>query len=77
MRKPKPGQLRARWRATKKTGGDLVYRWGEDVDLEDVFLLNAALAEGQDPTGLVFELRRRGYDLATLRFSVEKRKEAT
>lgn len=83
--KAKPGQLVARW--GKVEGNiDLCYAWGPGVDRSDARLLNTVLSgERYRPSmknypgyevGPSFfdELESRGYDLTTLKFSVEKKK---
>ena len=70
----KPGQLRA---AYGRCDGDLdlVYAWGgEGAQKADSRILMRALEENPvfDGKTLVKELVERGYDITTLKFSIEK-----
>jgi hypothetical protein len=59
------GKLQAYWHEGEN---DLCYNWGEGVPKGDAWMLDHQFK------GLAEELRRRGYDLGTLRFSVSKEK---
>lgn len=81
--KAKPGQLVAGW---GKSDGmvDICFAWGDGVSRSDAHLLNTVFASKRfRPTGisdyettpsLIKELESRGYDITTLKFSVEKKK---
>lgn len=78
--KAKPGQLKAQW---GKVDGmdDLCYAHGDGVPRVDARLLHNALTaeryQAFDNTwSLSFcdELEARGYDLTTLKFSIEKKR---
>lgn len=72
-----------RWSAIDPSlRGDLVYVWGEGCSKADGALLNCALGVGEwDPLAkcerpsFLAELVARGYDISTLRFSVQKKRE--
>ena len=76
--KAKPGQLIAKWgRPDSGEPPDLVYAWGGDgAASADGRILAAALENSPvfEERGLRAELERRGYDITTLRFSVEVKK---
>lgn len=83
--KAKKGQLVDKW--GKVDGGfpDLCYAWGEGCDRADGRLLHWALAterchpDTEAPLGVEFtpsftdELVKRGYDLTTIKFSIQKK----
>ena len=64
----------------KYSAPDLCYAWGEGVPSCDARLLDSALTGKRhhpvgdiwDP-GFLEELEKRGYDLTTLKFSVQKK----
>jgi hypothetical protein len=73
----KPGQLRAGWaRPGPREMPDLCYAWGgEGAAKSEGRLLSEAL-EGNtvfEGRSLREELERRGYDIKTLKFSIEKK----
>ncbi len=73
----KPGQLRAGW-ARPEPGGppDLCYAWGgAGADKSDVRIVSEAIEAAHICGGssLRFELERRGYDITTLKFSIERK----
>lgn len=89
--KAKPGELMARWgREDRYSGPDVVFAWGDGVPSCDARLVNTVLCNdrfypaGMDkPLGtyrteqsFVAELEARGYDIATLRFSIRKKQTA-
>lgn len=82
--KAKPGELVARW---GKVDGmvDVCYNWGDGIGKCDASLLNTVIAckrfrpSLNNPGGyeadpsFLDELTARGYDLTTLRFSIQKK----
>ena len=77
--KAKPGELKAQWGKLPHDTPDMCYAWGEGVNRADARLLSNALGGknylpglGLEPS-LIDELEKRGYDLTTLRFSVQKK----
>lgn len=79
--KPKKGFLTASWGRTRRDDNpDLCYTWGEDCSKADSYLLHYILCSGAfDPNSqklepsLKEELERRGYDITTLKFSIQKK----
>jgi hypothetical protein len=82
----KPGELKAVWgRAERGDAPDIVYAWGEGVNRADGRMLHNALSgERLRPTmknlggyevdkSFLEELENRGYDLTTLKFSIQKK----
>lgn len=78
--KAKPGQLKAQW---GKVDGmvDLCYAWGDGVSKSDGHFLNTILtSQRYHPigdswsSGFIDEMTSRGYDITTLKFSIEKKK---
>lgn len=73
----KPGQLLARYgRADRYSRPSIVYAWGAGGAAKpDSRILCAALEEIAvcDGRSLADELERRGYDLTTLRFSIQRK----
>lgn len=69
--KPKGPQLLARW---SKRERDLLFKWDEGCSKSDGGLLHSFLTfiQWPDNKSLVDELKARGYDLTTLRFSIRK-----
>lgn len=74
--KAKPGQLLARYgRASRGQDLEICYAWGgRGADSPDARILSNALEEVPVFGGrsLSEELTRRGYDITTLRFSIER-----
>jgi hypothetical protein len=69
----KPGRLAARWDRREK---DFLFQRGEGVDRADGHLLYNSLGHVKTIGGqrtLLEELEARGYDMTTLRFSIDKR----
>ena len=71
-------RLSARW---SKRECDILYSWGSGVSKADAALLHHTLTSKHhmpmDDTwapGFIEELEARGYDLTTLRFSIDKKK---
>ena len=64
----KAGRLQAFWNSRER---DLYFNHGEGIGKCDAYLLNGHLT-----MGLMRELEKRGYDLDTLRFSVDKKEKA-
>lgn len=77
----KPGELLARWgkeEPGRGHGADIVYAWGDGCDRSDPRCLAAALGDRRrydmGPERSLFELlEARGYDITTLRFSIQKK----
>jgi hypothetical protein len=73
----KPGELIARWgRPGPREKPDLVYAWGADGACKsDGRILSEALEriDVMEGRGLRAELEARGYDITTLRFSIQKK----
>ena len=69
--KPKCPQLSARWSRREK---DILFDWDDGIGKPDGHLLYYYLCCLTSPDGktLVGELKARGYDITTLRFSVRK-----
>lgn len=80
-RSAKPGELLVQWGVAER--GDapaLVYSWGaQGASKQDGNLLcwvleeKRALGDMTDGRSLAVELERRGYDLTTLRFSIQQK----
>jgi hypothetical protein len=77
----KPGELLARWGRADGEGPDVCFAWGDWCEKGDSFLLWAMLSgpryrptmdgfRGEQP--FIEELKALGYDITTLRFSVQK-----
>lgn len=73
-----PGKLVARW---SKRERDVLYDWGDGVSKSDASFLNTILTGKRhhpfDDTwspGFIEDMEARGYDISTLRFSIQKRK---
>lgn len=78
--KAKPGELKAQWGKLKYDRPDLCYVWGEGVPKCDASLLDYALTgkrhhpmDDSWSPGLIEELEKRGYDITTLKFSIQKK----
>lgn len=81
----KPGQLRMAWgRSDPWDEPSIVYAWGDGVAKADANMLIHAMGGERmrsafsgfafDPS-LVKELEARGYDLTTLKFSIQKKEQ--
>lgn len=72
----KPGQIIARWgRPGPREYPEVVYAWGGDgAAKSDARILSNALEGPMEhrENGLLKELEARGYDLTTLKFSIQK-----
>ena len=75
------GQIKCQWGKLADADPDLVLCWGDGTAKADANLLHHALSSKDyspmDKTwhpSLLEELEARGYDLATLKISVEKKK---
>lgn len=83
----KPGVLSFKWSKKKDYGfdtttgerGDIEFKWGQGISKSDGHLLFSFInyVKGLDGKTLVEELLNRGYDLTTIRFSIEKKKVKT
>jgi len=79
--KAKPGQIKAQWGKVPHEIPGICYAWGGGgASCADVRLLDYALSGRRyspiDKTwsdSFLEELEKRGYDLTTLKFSVEKK----
>lgn len=84
--KAKPGELKAQWGKLPHDSPQLCYVWGEGVAKADSHLLHCTLTvdwpirnwkEKGGPIeyepSFVKELEARGYDLTTLKFSIQKK----
>lgn len=83
--KAKPGELRAFYgKVDRWSAPDLCYAWGPGVDRADGRLLHNTLGSDRLTTdfplgntkfgpSFVKELEDRGYDITTLRFSIQKK----
>lgn len=78
--KARPGQLKAQWGKMPHESPDLCYAWGDGVSSADGRLLHNALSSKTyspiDKTwddSFLEELDKRGYDITTLTFSVQKK----
>ena len=79
-KRAKPGQLRAFYGRLPGDSPDVIYSWGDGVSKRDGHLLHAIIGSERPPTipgepwqpSLLDMLRDRGYDLATLEFSIRK-----
>ena len=79
----KPGELKAKWAKMQHSKPDICYVWGEGVPSADARLLDAMLTRehyrvGQDweekpEPSFIQELEMRGYDITTLKFSIQKK----
>ena len=67
------------WGKLPNDSPDIIYSWGEGTDRADRALLHHVFGsprytyDGKTDPGLFDELEARGYDLTTLKFSIEKR----
>ena len=79
--KAKDGELKAQWGKLQHDTPDLCYAWGDGCSRRDGHLLhNVLTGERFSPglpvkseKGLVAELEERGYDITTLKFSIQKK----
>lgn len=75
--KAKPGELIARWgRPERGEAPDICYAWGgAGVASSEGRILSAALEDAPIYEGrsLVEELKSRGFDITTLRFSIKQK----
>lgn len=81
--KQKPNTLEAKWaKPDKWSNPDLTYVWGAGCASADAHLLHNVLTGERYPhplngtkpdASLTAELEKRGYDLTTLRFSIQKK----
>ena len=73
----RPGQLRAGWaRPEPREAPDLCYAWGGDGAAKSEGRLLSEAIEGNsvyEGRSLREELDRRGYDITTLKFSIERK----
>lgn len=78
--KPKPNTLELKWGKLRHDHPDILVIWGEGCAKADSRLLLSALtSRTYDPgtynasPGLIEELKTRGYDIETIRFSIKKK----
>lgn len=75
--KEKFGTLRAYWgREDRFSGEDLQYQWGPGCDSGDCYLIHEyfGASYGLREIPLIKKLEEAGYDIKTLKFSIEKKK---
>ncbi len=81
----KTGELKAQWGKLPGDNPDVCYVWGDGSNKRDAHLLHNFLTEkrmrfpiGNEPGRFAYadsfmeELKARGYDLTTLKFSIRK-----
>lgn len=69
----KAGQLKAQWGKLPDESPDIVYAWGDGCSKRDGALLNYFFTHTPNKAeSLLKELEDRGYDIRTLKFSIEK-----
>lgn len=77
----KPNTLKAQWGKLRRDTPDLLFVWGEGVPSCDARLLYHTFSCGRinpinrseiDPS-FTEELEKRGYDITTLKFSIQKK----
>lgn len=77
----KPGQLRAGWgRPEPGQAADLVYAWGGDGAAKSGGIALSHALEGmknEDGRSLREELEHRGYNISTLKVSIEQKPKPT
>ena len=82
--KAKPGELKSQWGKLRYDTPDLCFAWGEGVGRHDGALLNdvftsvryqCSFFNDKPLPSFVDELTSRGYDITTLRFSIQKKRE--
>ncbi len=79
----RPGQLKCQWGKVAESPPDLIYLRAADVPPSDMDMLHDLLTEPRRAGGRAFgarlpsllqELDARGYDISTLKISVEKKR---
>lgn len=72
--KAKSNQLKASF---SKGENDVVYAWGSECDKTDALVVKQALFDLTDSNGqtVVEQLKARGFDIASLKFSIDKAKQ--
>jgi hypothetical protein len=80
--KAKEGELKAQWGKLPDDIPDLCYAWGEGVPSCDARLIDWMLSgnrydsiEKEWMPSFLEEFKTRGYDITTLKFSIQKIKE--
>lgn len=77
MPRAKPGELKAQWGDSREQGEDIYLAHGEGIHRSDAHLLYGALCTTYGSAlverSLIDELERRGYDITTLKFSIQKK----
>ena len=78
--KAKPGELKAQWGKLPGDNPAICYAWGDGVGKCDAHLLhNAFSCKTHNPINDTWdisffeELEKRGYDMTTLKFSIQKK----
>lgn len=72
--KAKPGELKAAYgRSEDGDGPDIVFACGAGTSKADSWMLYGAFNHHYPASGFLKELERRGYDLTTLKFSIQKK----
>lgn len=83
---PKPGVLKAQWGSVDGSGPDVCYAWGEGVSGADARFLSTVLCgerlrlafpsmETVAEKSFIEEMEARGYDITTLKFSIQKKEK--
>ncbi len=77
------GQIKAQWGKLADQDADLVYVWGRGASSADAWLLHDTLSlkpymqlTKEFCPSFLEELESRGYDLRTLKISVEKKRDS-
>lgn len=72
--KAKPNQLKVQFGKLPGEKADVVYAYGENCDKADIYVLKEMLdgVVSGDKT-VLSQLKERGYDLSTLKFSIDKK----
>lgn len=71
----KPGELKIQYGKAQHCDPDICFVWGPGVPENDVVMLRAFILANRTYNETTFfkELEDRGYDLKTLKFSVQKK----
>jgi len=80
-KRAKPGELCMFYGRLPGDNPDTIYSWGDGCSKRDGALLNMVIGgpiwdwNGKPNKSLLDELKDRGYDITTLKFSIQKTKE--
>jgi hypothetical protein len=76
----KPGEIKVRYGKLQHDAPDICYAWGEGTSKADTYLLHYIFSSVRFRPGsfetdisLYDELEKRGYDLETIKFSIQKK----